>query len=200
MNEKQLPKTLEEMFIKQYNELEKNLNELNKKIEQLEIDNENLQKPFKHIDKFDFIVNEEQFYYKIHIGYASDFNACLIQNNLTPQFLKDIQEGKINVDEFIKLSWKDRYSTEKIGYIEKDTYDFIIELKKDERIKKFIIEEKYGTLYIYETNNGGYFLTEEEANKQLNIDIMDKIDSYFNNYFEKYEQEFEKTKAIIRED
>ena len=130
----------------------------------LEIDNEKANKPFEKIGIFNFCVSENNKFYKVEVLGTYNFNECLIKNNLTPQFLKDIKEGKKSIDEFEKLSYKD-WGTNNVAKILEKEYAFVIEINQENGgVDKIIVEHSEGSSSIYTHEVGdGYFFKPDEA-------------------------------------
>lgn len=164
-------KTLEEMFIDKYKQLEDNYQLL-----KIELDQKNKKSKDETVISVSdhtgiFYITECQAYY--------NYNDILLANNYTPELVKSALTNEEDFNKFMNLERKDRsWYGDKVAKVQTRTYQYLF--NSGEHIGALIYSPTLNEPFsMYCIDNVHYFLDKDKAWETAKVKVREQINAYF---------------------
>lgn len=171
-------KTLEEMFIDKYKQLENDYQLL-----KIELDQQNKRSADETVISISdhtgiFYITDCQAYY--------NYNDILLTNNYTPELVKSALTNEEDFNKFMNLVRKDSWCRDIVAGVKTYTYQYLF--KSGEHIGALIYEPTLNEPFrMYCIDNVHYFLDKDKAWETAKAKVREQINTYFSY---KYDEKF----------
>lgn len=178
-------KTIEERFLKMYDEvtdrnvyLELKVKELQQKIDEVQ------QKEPQEEKDYIYLTNTPNYYWSVDLESAYSWNEILKNNKKKPSLVVKAKNDEKSFRQLCNLNQED-YWHGKLAEIHERQYDYLFKDRKGRRYV-IVLNEDDSDMYMIDTDNNN-FLSPQEAEEYLREKIAKEIDRYISKYKDEFE-------------
>lgn len=178
-------KTIEERFLKMYDEvtdrnvyLELKVKELQQKIDEMQ------QKEPQEEKDYIYLTNTPNYYWSVDLEIAYSWNEILKYNKKKPTLVEKAKKDEKSFYQLCNLK-QESYWRGKLAEIKEKKYDYLFKDRKGRRYV-IVLNEDDSDMYMIDTDNNK-FLSQEEADEYLRKRMAENIDRYITHYKDEFE-------------
>ena len=183
-------KTLEERFLKMYDEITDRNAYLEMKIKSLteELDKIKGIEPQEE-NNYIYLTNTPYYYYSVDMESVYNWNEILKHNGETPDLVEQAIEDENKFQRLCELKGES-YWRSPIARITEKQYDYLFKDRKGDKYVIVMSTNSDDDMYRVDRNGGGqYYSTKEKAEAYLYEEMAKRINEYLEDYKGKFDNE-----------